>query len=124
MFVATFNKWTRFVEDTDAAESNLTLYFGFLAYSEMAFAILPGILIDYCGRSTFKYLDRRIGTAIGLTIGVALHFLCTLYWGKPGNQTFAIISIIAYYAMRSFIFSSLQVAIAELYPVSKPFQHF
>ena len=37
-FVSTFNKWARYVEDTQENEQHLTLLFGFLAYTEVFYA--------------------------------------------------------------------------------------
>lgn len=118
MFVATFNKWTRYVDDTIETESYLTLVFGFMAYSELIFSVLPGVLIDLCGRSTNKYIDRRIGVALGFIISIVLHLVCNIFWGKSGNTTYAIIAMLSYYAFRSFFFCTLQTSAAELFPVS------
>ena len=84
---------------------------------------LPGIIIDLCGASKIKGINRGVGAAFGITIGIVWHFLCTFFWAKSGSWSNAVVSITAYYAFRSFYFASFQVALAELYPVNICYNH-
>ena len=63
-------------------------------------AVLPGILIDACNRSSKIWLNRRVGSAIGLTISIALHIILNTTWGVSGNRTVAVVAIVSYYAFR------------------------
>ena len=81
MFVSTFNMWTRFVDDSEETERQLTLIFGFMGYSELFLALLPGILMDVCSRSGHRLINRTTGVVLGIAISILIQLVCNTAWG-------------------------------------------